>query len=190
MRVAGYSASNDYFSSNGLLRTATMPLKPDFPRYSTLALPKRPFMPGRDPHPRDDPERAHLPEFPRDSCEFDASAWGESVQYLYAVDLFNNGFWWEAHEVIEGLWLAVGQSTPVGSFLQGLIQVSVALLKKSQESLPAARRLADRGLSRMRSSGGNGEGVSLGIEVNAFAEGIEAFLAGRQPEPPVIVLEK
>jgi len=33
-------------------------------------------------------------------------------QWLYAVDLFNGGWYWEAHEAWEGFWHALGRTTP------------------------------------------------------------------------------
>src|SRR2546422_6465355 len=38
--------------------------------------------------------------------------WWDSEWYLYGIDLYNYGHWWECHEVFEGLWHAVGPDSP------------------------------------------------------------------------------
>ena len=38
--------------------------------------------------------------------------------YLYAIDLYNYAYWWECHEVLEGLWRA-GQTTEARKFFPG-----------------------------------------------------------------------
>ena len=61
---------------------------------------------------------------------FEAENWHSCEEYLYGVDLFNHGFWWEAHEALETVWLAAGgRHTETGTFIQGLIQITVAHLK-------------------------------------------------------------
>jgi predicted metal-dependent hydrolase len=48
---------------------------------------------------------------------------------LYAIDLFNQGFYWEAHEAWEGLWVACGRRGPTATYLQALIRLAAAGLK-------------------------------------------------------------
>jgi len=106
------------------------------------------------------------------------------VHYLYAIDLFNHEFWWEAHEVLEGLWAGETPETPTKTFLQGLIQIAAALLKKSQSAHEGAVRLSAKGLPKLRSQ----SGVFLGLEIEPFTRQVEAFLSRRSPSPPRIVL--
>ena len=47
-------------------------------------------------------------------------------QWLYAVDLFNGGWYWAAHEAWEGFWHALGRTTPEARFVQGLIHLAAA----------------------------------------------------------------
>ena len=57
--------------------------------------------------------------------------WQSCELYLYGIDLFNYGYWWEAHEALETVWHAAGQkSTLCGTFIQGLIQLAGAQLKR------------------------------------------------------------
>lgn len=47
-------------------------------------------------------------------------------QFLLAIRQFNSGEWYECHETIEELWL--GETGEMRDFLQGTLQISVALL--------------------------------------------------------------
>lgn len=63
--------------------------------------------------------------------------------YLRAIRLFNDGAFFEAHEVWEDVWRA--SVPPEKLFLQGLIQVAVALHHHGKGNLAGARSLLARG---------------------------------------------
>jgi predicted metal-dependent hydrolase len=65
------------------------------------------------------------------------------------VDLFNAFFFWEAHEAWERLWLTQPRGSSPALVLQGLIQLSAALLKLRTNSLAAAERLSNAGLEKL-----------------------------------------
>lgn len=112
----------------------------------------------------------------------DKSNWQSCETYLYGIDLFNHGYWWEAHEALEPVWLAAGKETETGLFVQGLIQIAVANLKNVQGATDVAQRMAMTGLDKMRRM----EGICLGIDVRRFCTEVKAFFeAGDQP--PVII---
>jgi predicted metal-dependent hydrolase len=48
---------------------------------------------------------------------------------LFAVDLFNHGYFWEAHEAWEGLWKGAVE-TSLREFLKGLIKLAAAEVKR------------------------------------------------------------
>jgi hypothetical protein len=52
--------------------------------------------------------------------------WRACRDYLYGIDLFNHGFYWEAHEAWEGLWVACGRSGATATYLQALITLAAA----------------------------------------------------------------
>lgn len=95
-----------------------------------LPLPPYSYVPGgRFPHPVRDPA-GHLfgrpvahPPAP------DLDHWEDSHAYLHGIDLFNHGYYWEAHEVWEGLWHACGRRGLVADFLKGLIKLAAAGVK-------------------------------------------------------------
>jgi len=101
-----------------------------WPRYSKTEFPPYRFVPGRSPHPRRDPtgHSFGVPE-PKPPAP-DPAKWKENDLYLHGIDLYNFAFWWECHEALEALWHAAGHTTPTGQFLQGVIQVSAANLKR------------------------------------------------------------
>lgn len=94
-------------------------------------LPDRPwppytYLPGRNPHPSRDPE-GHLHAAPPLDATFPgAPKWQAWAPFLFGVDLFNHGYYWEAHEAWESAWHACGRSGPVGRQLQGLIHLAGA----------------------------------------------------------------
>ena len=102
-------------------------------------------MPSDVPHPRSCPERtlparAYLPGFsppgarPEETrCDSSwnghASTLGADVGFRWGLDLFNGGFYWEAHETWEALWMQAKPDTACRFYLQGLIQFAAAMLK-------------------------------------------------------------
>ncbi len=109
------------------------------------------FVPGRHPHPVTDP-RGHsfghpqiVPEplnsqFPRNSIEF-----------LTAVDLFNAGFYWEAHETWEGLWIAAGRKGELADLLKSLIKLAAAGVKAREGQINGVQRHARRAVQLLHS---------------------------------------
>ena len=66
----------------------------------------------------------------------------DSSDLLQGIRLFNQGDFFEAHEVLEDVWRAAPE--PDKKFLQGLIQVAVALHHHSKGNLVGARSLLER----------------------------------------------
>jgi hypothetical protein len=103
---------------------------------------------------------------------------------LYGIDLFNHGFWWEAHEALEAVWVAAGRRTETGLFIQGLIQIAVAHLKWFQGFHGPATRMASAGLDKMRRI----NGIYLGVEVGSFRSSVESYFSGEIETPVLITL--
>ena len=64
------------------------------------------------------------------------------------IDLFNEGHYFECHEVLEELWR--GQAGDDKQFTQGLIQAAVAVHHARKNNPKGARKLCDRALMRLR----------------------------------------
>jgi hypothetical protein len=123
-------------------------------------LPARKYIPGQGVHPDKDPNGSHIPSIPHDNEIISADTWKESQRYLYTIDLFNNGYWWEAHEVLEKLWVETGKTSEIAIFFQGVIQTSAALLKDSQLISSGANKLLSKGLPKLRSQTGEYLGIN------------------------------
>lgn len=152
-------------------------------RYTEIPFPRRKYIPGQGVHPSRDPAGPHVPEV-ASSVKFGPDTWQDCQPYLYAIDLFNHGYWWEAHEVLEDLWMETGKKTTIARFLQGIIQVAAALLKDSLAFDHGASRLAAKGLPKLRVK----TGVFLGLDIEAFVEQVERFLSYEERTLPRIVL--
>jgi hypothetical protein len=123
-------------------------------------------VPGRAPHPRRDP-RGHsygLPE-PKPT-PFPADQWHTSEDYLYGIDLYNFAYWWECHEVFEGLWHAAGHNSEQGNFFQALIQLAASNLKRFLGNRQAAQNLMNSGIVRLQKA----PKYYMGIDVARLTE--------------------
>lgn len=161
-----------------------IPPDPNWPRYSARPLPPYRFVQGRTPHPRRDP-KGHAfgkPE-PRPPA-FPPAQWRNSEWYLYGVDLYNFAYWWESHEVFEGLWHVVGHHTEQGQFFQAIIQVAAANLKRFLGMAQAADNLKQRGLDRLQRIPQH----YMGVDVAGFAEEVQGYFDGGRDKPALIRL--
>jgi uncharacterized protein len=95
------------------------------------------------------------------------------------AELWNRGRFWEAHEAWEQPWRAVGRHSAAGRFLQGLILLAAAGVKRQGGAQAVARRLAARGARRLRDVPG-----VPGFDAPAFAAEVERWVGGAAPEPP------
>ena len=109
-------------------------------------LPSYTYTPGTStPHPIRDPKghsygkKGTGPNAPK---QLNPHAWADNRSYLLAIDLFNLGYYWEAHEEWERLWRACGADTTVGRFLKGLVKLSAAGVKVREKSIHGVRRHA------------------------------------------------
>jgi uncharacterized protein len=124
----------------------------DVPRYSTLPFPPYTYVPGSGtPHPVSD-SRGHMHGINHTiPAPLDPLHWQESETYLYAVDLFNHGFYWEAHEAWESLWHAAGHRGTNADFLKGLIKLAAAGVKFREGNSIGVQRHAERGQELLKS---------------------------------------
>jgi hypothetical protein len=99
------------------------------PRYSMHRFPPYSYVPGESPHPLSDPKGHMRGSVERRSPLLDPSQWRASQRYLFGVDLFNHGYYWEAHEAWESLWLAAGRQGTTACWLKCLIKLAAAGVK-------------------------------------------------------------
>lgn len=120
---------------------------------TTRELPSYTFVPGESPHPISDPQGhsygAHE-DAPSPICPED---WQISETYLWGIDLFQHGYFWEAHEAWESLWHAHQRTGIIADFLKGLIQLAVAgvkVLQRKPESIKKHGKRAGELLQSVR----------------------------------------
>jgi hypothetical protein len=110
-------------------------------------LPARPFpayayLPGRQPHPVRDPAGHSYRAGPEHGTHSTA---GKEAEHLYwGIDLFNHGYYWEAHEAWEDLWFEAEHDSPLRLALKGLILLAAAGVKIREGKRAAAGKHARR----------------------------------------------
>lgn len=109
---------------------------------------------------------------------------GRDIRYAAYFHHFNRGNYYEAHDVLESLWLEVGRQARSATFYQGLIQLAggfVHLRKHfenpthrvhSQRLNPGARLLA-LSEKNIRPYGREWEGLEIGPVLNLARKTIE-----------------
>ncbi len=139
-------------------------LAPDvpFPPYS--------YVTGHFPHPTRDPAGHSYRHVPSEPAPLDPANWQASRDYLVGCDLFNYGYYWEAHEVWEGLWKASGRTGTTADFLKGLIKLAAAGVKHREGRSEGVRRHAKRAAELFEAvvanvSGANYAGLDLNLLV-------------------------
>lgn len=114
-------------------------------RYQPLReLPPYSYVPGKSPHPISHPQGHSY------GVEFDEpvvptkDSWHTCESYLWGVDLFNGGFYWEAHEAWEAAWIAAGRKGVVADFLKALIRLAAAGVKVRENRPTGVHRHTSR----------------------------------------------
>jgi hypothetical protein len=111
------------------------------------------------------------------------------MPWLYAVDLYNQAFWWESHEVLEGLWHAAGRTSEPASFVHGILHVAVANLHRHRGKTAGAERQALKGLAHLEGAQRPGTHY-MGLDVGSFVRDVQDFFfTGRRAVPAVIRLD-
>jgi predicted metal-dependent hydrolase len=72
------------------------------------------------------------------------------IAFLWGLDLFNHGYYWEAHEAWEGLWQVADRDGPLRMLFKGLILLSAAGVKIRERKNAAAARHATRAAAVLR----------------------------------------
>lgn len=106
----------------------------DFPPYA--------FVPGRNPHP--EKVGGHM-----EGVELKLSALNpqyplENQDFLYAIDLYNYGFYWESHVWWEELWNIEGRKGDLADLLKALIKLAAAGVKQNLDHDSAAKGHLER----------------------------------------------
>ena len=164
--------------------TEPEPPNPNWPRYSPHPFPSYRFVPRQTPHPRRNPLGHSYGQPEPKPTPFSAAQWQTSDDYLYGIDLYNYAYWWECHEIFEGLWHTAGHRTEQGNFFQALIQFGAANLKRFAGHHRAAGNLVTSGIVRLQKM----PTLYMGIDVAKLTEDFREHMVGSDFRAPLIRL--
>ena len=89
---------------------------------------------------------------------------------VFALNLFNEEKWYEAHDAFEDIWNNVdGDERQV---IQGILQVSVSQFHLNKGNLNGATILLGEGLGRIKTR----TNIDLGIDLESFCKSLEDLL--------------
>jgi len=156
-------------------------------RYSAQSLPRYRYVPTLNPHPCADP-RGHSYERPGTPPKrpplVPPERWRECDTYLFGADLYNYAYWWEAHETWESIWQSSDKAGVQGRFLQGLIQISAAHLKRHMRQREGMLRLLERARDHLDFVEASARSAFMGLDLTTFRQSVDRYFArGAAPYP-------
>jgi predicted metal-dependent hydrolase len=98
-------------------------------------------------------------------------------RFAKAVEFFNAGRYFDAHEAWEDEWRESGD--PERRWLQGLVQVAVALHHRSTGNIAGAESVMDRALKNLETCPATLRGVNVAALRRDLAVAITEWKAGR-----------
>lgn len=161
-------------------------------RLSRRPFPPYRYVPGLHPHPVAHPDgHSFNPagEHPAAGPLLPPEEWRESEDYLYGIDLYNHGYWWEAHEAWEGLWQQTDKRGTQGHFLQGLIQLSAAHLKRHMGQDEGMRRLLERACEHLQAAQAALPPAPpfMGVDIRGHLQRTREYFAGTAVDFPFLM---
>lgn len=163
-------------------------------RDETLQLPPYSYVPG-GPWPHPNRTKQNRAEADKGASALAPQDVATSPMFRRGVQLFDAGYYWEAHEAWEGLWHVAGRRGKVADFLKGLIHLAAAGVKAREGRpdgvLSHARRAAALFAQTAQDIGEDARylGLRLG-DLLDFSRGAEGQTAGRDEMPgPRVVFD-
>ena len=150
-------------------------------RFTTTPFPPYSYVPGQNPHPTSHVD-GHSYGHPDPVVDnFSVEHWNECSTFLFGVDLFNAGFFWESHEQWEAVWNALGRSGSEADFIKALIKLSAAKVKLLEGKPIGVERHARRALELFESVGHEFEQL-CGMKVASLCEHARALEANPETQ--------
>jgi uncharacterized protein len=146
-------------------------------------LPAQPYVPGRTPRP----ERGIVFEIAkRAPAVTDPECWERNEAYLAGLRLYAKGYFWEAHEVWEPVWMHARPNSVERHLIQALIQTANAGLKIAMGRHPAASRLALLARERFYDVAASSRRQVMGLEIEPACRLADAFVLAFEVEPRAV----
>jgi uncharacterized protein len=165
--------------------------EPSPPRYLPQhPLPPYTYVPGKSPHPLSDAAGHSYGKHPPPSPPLDETNWSQHEAYLGGVDLFNHGYYWEAHEAWESAWHAVGRRGAIADLLKGLIHLAAAGVKLREDRPTGVVSHLQKASALFEKTAAAAGDRSLGLSLSELLQTTRE--AARQPppicgDPPTVV---
>ena len=164
--------------------------KLNFKRYSSKPLPSYRHIPGMTPHPVSD-VNGHSYNKPKEKIiQISENNWRNNEIFLYAIDLFNFKYFWEAHETLEDLWKIEKPDSLMKLFLQGIIQISAAYLQWIRSIYGGVNKLNTNGNEKLMKVQ-DSKTIMCGIDLSRLIIENQEFLKNNLDKnafPPIIKL--
>lgn len=129
-----------------------------------MPLPPRPHIPGRNARP--------------DEAFFDGVKTDSGAAWAYGIRLFNNGFYWEAHEVLEPVWRDAPPNSRERHLVQAVIHLANGLLKEAMARPNARLRLAGLARGRLVEAFPGRHGRLMGIDAEEALSAADRLALG------------
>lgn len=100
----------------------------------------------------------------------DLSALARSRAFEVGLAYLEAGYFWECHEVLEAVWMALPEGTPERSLVQAIIQLANARLKLRMQRPKATARLCDIAEGHLDAIGATNP--VFGVQVGAIQDQI------------------
>lgn len=136
-----------------------------------------PYRPHRTPRPPKDCLAPLIRAAPKVT---DPEAWHANGAYLAGFELLADGYYWEAHEVWEPVWMRAAPNSRERMLLRALIQTANACLKTALERPAAAARLWREAEDLAAEVAASGPPLLMGIDAPRFAGRVAAAGAGME----------
>ncbi len=137
----------------------------DFPPYA--------FVPGKHPHP--EKENGHM--FGVEVASEKLQEFQDCPAYLYAIDLYNFGYYWEAHVWLECLWHLEKRTGDTADFLKALIKISAGKLKIKMNQEEIGQTHIERALGLLTDLSQRHE-VIAGLELYQVMDNYDLLVLG------------
>jgi hypothetical protein len=158
------------------------PPDPNRARYCAQPFPQYRYVPTLNPHPCAHPDGHSYepPGHPKPAPPplLPPEQWRACEAWLYGVDLYNHAYWWETHEIWEAIWQQSDKKGVQGRFIQGLIQIAAAHLKRHIGNEEGVQRLLERSRAHLDFAQAVAPAVYMGVEIVGFRRSVESWFAG------------
>lgn len=143
-------------------------------KYSSKEFPLYAFIPGVNAHPLK--PGGHMFEVGEpESPKIISKDFKDHELYLYSIDLFNHGYFWESHAYLEAIWNANKRVGDEANLCKAIIKIAAGMIKFKQNDHKNARIHLERSLEILKDD--VREKISCGINISELSIAISHMLS-------------